>query len=98
MPRQRFPESLKRQALGQVLAGTSLRHLAETLGIAESLVGKWKCQYEQQDDAFPGNGKQRGESAELRRLRWQLNRPGGSRHLTRSLRNAFQTLSVTADC
>ena len=48
-----------------MLAGTPLRHVAETLGIAESLLGKWKRQYEQQgDDAFPGNGKQRGESAE----------------------------------
>ena len=55
------------------LAGTPLRHVAETLGIAESLLGKWKRQYEQQgDDAFPGNGKQRGEIAELRRLRQQL--------------------------
>lgn len=62
-----------RSAVDQVLAGTPLRHVAETLGIAESLLGKWKRQYEQQgDDAFPGNGKQRGESAELRRLRQQL--------------------------
>ena len=51
----------------------ALDRAAETLGIAESLLGKWKRQYEQQgDDAFPGNGKQRGESAELRRLRQQL--------------------------
>ena len=28
----------------------------------------------------------------------QLNRPGFSRHLASSLRNAFQTLPVTADC
>ncbi|EPW8916972.1 transposase [Pseudomonas aeruginosa] len=71
--RRRFPESFKREAVDQVLAGTPLRHVAETLGIAESLLGKWKRQYEQQgDDAFPGNGKQRGESAELRRLRQQL--------------------------
>lgn len=71
--RRRFPESFKREAVDQVLAGTPLRHVAETLGIAESLLGKWKRQYEQQgDDAFPGNGKQRGESAELRRLRRQL--------------------------
>ncbi|WP_419584945.1 helix-turn-helix domain-containing protein, partial [Stutzerimonas kunmingensis] len=36
-----------------MLAGTPLRHVAETLGIAESLLGKWKRQYEQQgDDAF----------------------------------------------
>lgn len=72
--RRRFPESFKREAVDQVLAGgMPLRHVAETLGIAESLLGKWKRQYEQQgDDAFPGNGKQRGESAELRRLRQQL--------------------------
>lgn len=71
--RRRFPESFKREAVDQVLAGTPLRHVAETLGIAESLLGKWKRQDEQQgDDAFPGNGKQRGESAELRRLRQQL--------------------------
>lgn len=64
--RRRFPESFKREAVDQVLAGTPLRHVAETLGIAESLLGKWKRQYEQQgDDAFPGNGKQRVESAEL---------------------------------
>lgn len=71
--RRRFPESFKREAVDLVVAGTPLRHVAETLGIAESLLGKWKRQYEQQvDDAFPGNGKRRGESAELRRLRQQL--------------------------
>lgn len=49
-----------------MLAGTPIRHVAETLGTAESLLGKWKRQYEQQgDDALPGHGKQRGESAEL---------------------------------
>lgn len=71
--RRRFPEPFKREAVDQVLPGTPLRRVAETLNIAESLLGKWKRQYEQQgDDAFPGNGKQRGESAELRRLRQQL--------------------------
>ncbi|QMV65530.1 transposase [Pseudomonas berkeleyensis] len=68
-----FPESFKREAVDQMLAGTPLRHVAKTLGIAESLLGKWKRQFEQQgDDAFLGNSKQRGESAELRRLRRQL--------------------------
>ncbi len=41
--RRRFPESFKREAVDQVLSGTPLRHVAETLGIAESLFGKWKC-------------------------------------------------------
>lgn len=53
--RRRFPESFKREAVEQVLAGTPLRHIAETLDIAESLLDKWKRQFEQQgDDAFPG--------------------------------------------
>ena len=68
--RRRFPKSFKREAVGQVLAGTPLLHVAETLGIAESLLSRWKRQCEQQgDNAFSGNGKQRGENAELRRLR-----------------------------
>ncbi|HBO1833566.1 TPA: transposase [Pseudomonas aeruginosa] len=68
-----FPESLNRETVDQVLAGTLFRHVAQTLGIAESLPGKWKRQYVQQGgDASPGNGKLRGESAELRRLCQQL--------------------------
>jgi transposase len=56
---RRFPQSFKSQSVDQVLAGTPLRHVAETLGIAESLLGKWKRQYEQQGGSrmhhdFPG--------------------------------------------
>ncbi|WP_425318107.1 transposase [Pseudomonas nitroreducens] len=71
--RRHFPESVKRKAVDQMLAGTPLRHIADTLAIAESLLGKWKRQYEQKgDDGFPSNGKQRSESSEPRRLRQQL--------------------------
>ncbi|MER0799409.1 IS3 family transposase [Pseudomonas aeruginosa] len=42
--RRRLPESFKREAVDQVLAGTPLRHVAETLGFAESLLDKWKRQ------------------------------------------------------
>lgn len=38
--RRRFPESFKREAVEQVLAGTPLRHATDTLSIAESLLGK----------------------------------------------------------
>ena len=36
--------------------------------------------------------------AETGGIRPAVNRPGFSRHLASSLRNAFQTLPVTADC
>jgi hypothetical protein len=41
--RRRFPESFKRKAVDQVLADTPFRHVAETLGIAERLLGKAGC-------------------------------------------------------
>ena len=81
------------------------RWVAQTLGIAESLLGKWKRQYEQQgDDAFPGNGKQRGESAELRRLRQQLAQvtmerdvlKKGARHLLAAHEVRFRAIEALA--
>lgn len=61
--RRRFPESFKREAVDQVLAGTPLRHVAETLGIAENLLGKWTRQYEPQGAAaFSGSGKAAGRA------------------------------------
>jgi len=73
--RRTFPESFKREAIEQVLAGSSLRHVAQALDITEALLGKWKRQYLMAGaEAFPGNGKQLGEAAELKRLRDELAR------------------------
>ncbi|BCL75791.1 transposase [Jeongeupia sp. HS-3] len=73
--RRTFPESLKREAVEQILAGTPLRHVAQAFGITEGLLGKWKRQFLLKGmDAFPGHGKQLGEAAELKRLRDDLAR------------------------
>ncbi|RXZ43675.1 transposase [Crenobacter cavernae] len=73
--RRSFPESFKREAVEQVLAGSPLRHVAQALGLSENLLGKRKRQYLTAGaDAFPGHGKQLGESAELKRLRDELAR------------------------
>lgn len=72
--RRSFPESFKREAVEQVLAGTPLRHVAQALGVTEGLLGKWKQQYLKAGaDAFPGH-HQRGEAAELKQLRDALAR------------------------
>lgn len=95
--RRRFPASFKRKSVDQSLAGTPLRHVAETLGIAESLLGRWRRQYEQQgDDAFPGNGKQRGERAELRRLCQQLAQVTRHRGVGRSLSRSTDVPAAAA--
>jgi transposase len=70
-----FPESFKREAVEQVIAGTLLRHVAQAIGVTEALLSKWKGQYAQPSvDAFPGQGKHRGEAAELKQLRDTLAR------------------------
>lgn len=61
--RRTFPDSLKREAVEQVLAGTPLRHVAQAFEITESLLGKWKSQFQEAgSDAFPGRGRQSGEN------------------------------------
>lgn len=78
-----------------MLAGTPLRYVAETLGIAENLLGKWKRQYEQRGgDAFPGNDKQRGGSGQLRRLLKQLAQATMERDV---LKTASPALRATLD-
>ncbi|GGP22112.1 transposase [Silvimonas iriomotensis] len=73
--RRTYPESFKRDAVDQVLAGTPLRHVAHALDITEALLGKWKRQFQEAGpDAFPGRGRQSGEAAELKRLRDELGR------------------------
>lgn len=68
--RRRFPESFNREAVDQVLAGTPLRHVAETLGIAESLLGKWKRQYEQQGDEATASSGARARSCVVYASNW----------------------------
>ena len=73
--RRTYPESFKRDAVEQVLAGTLLRHVAHALDITEALLGKWKRQFHDAGlDAFPGRCKQSGEAAQLKRLRDDLAR------------------------
>ena len=73
MTRRSFPESLKREAVERVLAGTPLGLVAQAFDITESLLGKWKRQLQDVGpDAFPGRDKQPGEAAELKRLRDEL--------------------------
>ena len=64
-----YPNSLKREAVEQVFAGTPLRHVAQALEITELLLCKWRRQFQEAGfDPFPGLGRQCGEAAELKRL------------------------------
>lgn len=72
--------------------------------IGEKLKASVKHEYDDRLEQLKAELRAQGDSnlavlkSEIDRQADKLNRPGFFRHLANSLRNAFQTLPVTADC
>jgi transposase len=69
--RHYYSPEFKRDAVELVEQGDqTLADVARTLGITPSMLGRWKQELMASgDDAFPGQGQQSGEAAELTELR-----------------------------
>ena len=69
--RRQFSKEFKIEAVRLIIEeGRRIFELARELGIAESLLGRWKKKYEEGEiDPFPGWGRLSPEDEELRRLR-----------------------------
>ncbi len=69
--RRRYTAEFKRDAVALVTEqGYSVTAAARNLGITPKLLSRWKGEHtEDRDAAFPGQGHQTPEHAELRRLR-----------------------------
>ena len=71
--RRTFTPQFKKDAVALVRAGRSVTEVAHDLGIARSLLQRWREQLEREaDDAFPGTGRLPPAAEEVRRLRQQL--------------------------
>ena len=70
-PRRTFTREFKLEAVKLITEqGRSFAQAAANLGIAESLLRKWKKDFDAQgDQAFPGKGNLPALEEELRRLR-----------------------------
>jgi len=69
--RRQYTAAFKRDAVGLVTTqGYTVTAAARNLGINPNLLYRWKAEYsEVGDHAFPGQGHQTPEQAELRQLR-----------------------------
>ncbi len=69
--RRQYTAEFKRDAVALVLEqGYAITVAAQNLGITPKLLSRWKGEHQQQRDAaFPGQGHQTPEHAELRQLR-----------------------------
>lgn len=71
--RRTFTPQFKKDAVALVQAGRSLTEVAHDLGIARSLLARWREQLGRHTaDAFPGTGRLLPAAEEVRRLRQQL--------------------------
>ena len=71
--RRTFTPEFKKDAVRLLRTGRSVTDVAESLGIARSLLQRWREQIEASaDEAFPGRGKQTGDQEELRKLKQKL--------------------------
>src|SRR5712692_8893560 len=71
--RRTFTPQFKRDAVALVLGGRSVNKPAHDLGLARSLLQRWRTQRGRQaEDAFPGTGRQPPAADEVRRLQQRL--------------------------
>lgn len=69
--RRSFSREFKLEAVGLMTdGGLSIAQASRDLGIRESVLGRWKKQFEEApQEAFPGRGRLRPQDEELSRLR-----------------------------
>jgi transposase len=71
--RRSFTPQFKKDAVRLVRSGRSVSDVARSLGIARSLLQRWREQLDRgPDDAFPGRGNQSRDTEELRKLKQKL--------------------------
>ena len=71
MKRRSFSKEFKLEAVRLIIeGGHPISQAARDLGIRDTVLGRWKQEYEKdQRNAFPGKGQLKPEDEELRRLR-----------------------------
>jgi transposase len=70
-PRKRYGREFKLEVIRRVQeTGRSQAQVAKELGIAANTLSRWMRQYRsEQDEAFPGKGRQNAKDTLIRRLR-----------------------------
>ncbi len=87
--RKRYDRQFKASAAKVVLSGEmAVKGLSEELGIKDSTLRSWACEYEEMgDDAFPGNGSPEiNKDHETAKLRKKVEEPGRGNEMLKNLR------------
>ena len=87
--RKRYDRQFKASAAKVVLSGEmTVKGLSEELGIKDSTLRRWACEYEEMgDDAFPGNGSPKiNKDYEIAKLRKKVEEPGRGNGILKNLR------------
>jgi transposase len=74
--RRRYSREFKIDAIKRIIEdGQPQQHVARDLGVSANTLAAWKREYlESREKAFPGNGRQKPDDAEVTRLRREVAR------------------------
>jgi transposase len=94
--RRQYTAEFKRDAVALVMDhGYAITVAAQNLGITPKLLSRWKGEHQQhRDAAFPGQGHQTPEQAELRQLREENRRLRMERDILKKATAFFATHST----
>jgi transposase len=94
--RRQYTAEFKRDAVALVMDhGYAITVAAQNLGITPKLLSRWKGEHQQhRDAAFPGQGHQTPEHAELRQLREENRRLRMERDILKKATAFFATHST----
>ena len=87
--RKRYDRQFKASAAKVVLSGEmTVKDLSEELGIKDSTLRRWACEYEEMGDgAFPGNGSPKiNKDYEIVKLKKKVEKPGRENGILKNLR------------
>ena len=87
--RKRYDRQFKVSAAKVVLSGEmTVKDLSEELGIKDSTLRSWACEYEEMgDDAFPGNGSPKiNKDYEIVKLKKKVEEPGRENGILKNFR------------
>lgn len=87
--RKRYDRQFKASAAKVVLSGEmTVKGLSEELGIKDSTLRSWACEYEEMgDDALPGNGSPKiNKDYEIAKLKKKVEEPGRENEILKNFR------------
>ena len=88
-PRRKYDSTFKADVVKMALSGRPVREIADSLGISENLIYRWRNEAQNAADNEIASESSKSQSEEILRLRAQLNRTEQERDILKKALGIF---------